>query len=64
MAIDLHIAARRIARIVRQLEEAELISVEGAGRHKTYSLNPSAPARQPALADLKLANFMRLFGAV
>lgn len=50
----LGITERQIARIVKNLADAEMLWVQRRGRRNFYSVNPSAHFRHPALAHFPL----------
>ena len=60
MALALDLTERRIAQIVSDLGDAELIDVERVGRRNTYSVNKTAPFRHPTLSHITLGQFEAL----
>ncbi len=50
----LGITERQVARIVKDLEAAEMISVERRGVRNVYTVNPEARLRHPTLAHVPL----------
>ncbi len=50
----LGITERQVARIVKDLEVAEMISVERRGVRSVYTVNPEARLRHPTLAYVPL----------
>jgi len=59
MADALGITERRVARIVKDLADAEMITVERSGRRNLYAVNESASFRHPTLTHLPLRGFVR-----
>ncbi len=51
---NLGITERQVARIVKDLAEAEMISVERRGVRNAYTVNPEARLRHPTLAHVPL----------
>jgi DNA-binding transcriptional regulator GbsR (MarR family) len=58
MSEALGITERRIAQVVRDLSDAELLSVRKDGRRNSYSVNLDAHFRHPTLSHIKLARFV------
>jgi hypothetical protein len=60
MALALELTERRVAQIVRDLAEAELITINRLGRRNTYSVNRQAEFRHPTLRHITLHQFEEL----
>lgn len=58
MADELGITERRIARIVKDLSEAGMITVERTGRRNIYTVNEEAHFRHPTLSHIRLGRFV------
>jgi hypothetical protein len=58
MADVLGITERRIARIVKDLAEANMIMVERIGRRNLYAINSDARFRHPTLSHIPLSRFV------
>jgi hypothetical protein len=59
MADSLGITERRIARIVKDLADASMISIERTGRRNAYSVNQDARFRHPTLSHIPLGQFVQ-----
>jgi DNA-binding IscR family transcriptional regulator len=60
MSEALNLTERRIAQVVRDLAEAELLTVERNGRRNSYSVNPDAHFRHPTLSHITLGHFVKM----
>lgn len=60
MSESLNLTERRIAQVVRDLAEAELLTVERNGRRNSYSVNPDAHFRHPTLSHITLGRFVQM----
>ena len=60
MSQDLDLTERRVAQIVRDLADSELLEVKRSGRRNTYSVNESASFRHPTLRHITLGQFEEL----
>lgn len=60
MAESLNLTERRIAQVVRDLAEADLLTVTRNGRRNSYTVNPDAQFRHPALSHIPLGHFVRM----
>jgi DNA-binding MarR family transcriptional regulator len=58
MSESLSLTERRIAQVVRDLSEAELLNVTRNGRRNSYSVNPEAGFRHPTLSHITLGKFV------
>jgi DNA-binding transcriptional regulator GbsR (MarR family) len=56
------ISERRVAGLIKDLDEAGLIQVTRAGRRNRYKVNPHASFRHPSFSHIKLERFVRLLG--
>jgi DNA-binding transcriptional regulator GbsR (MarR family) len=55
MSERLGITERRIAQVIRDLEQADMIVVSKSGRRNQYSVNVDAYFRHPTLSHVKLS---------
>jgi hypothetical protein len=60
MSEALSLTERRIAQVVRDLADAELLGVVRIGRRNAYSVNPEASFRHPTLAHITLGKFVEV----
>jgi hypothetical protein len=60
MAESLNLTERRIAQVVRDLAEADLLTVKRTGRRNSYTVNPDANFRHPTLSHIPLGHFVRM----
>ncbi len=60
MSEALSLTERRIAQVVRDLAEAELLTVVRNGRRNSYSVNPHAGFRHPTLSHITLGKFVEV----
>jgi DNA-binding MarR family transcriptional regulator len=61
IAAHLELTERRVAAIIRDLSEANLVVVSRIGRRNHYSLNSNAHFRHPLVADVPFDAFIRLW---
>jgi len=59
MSEALNLTERRIAQVVRDLEQAGYLTVKRVGRRNSYSINPEAPFRHPTLSHITLGRFVQ-----
>jgi hypothetical protein len=59
MAAVFGVSERRIARILRDLADAGMISVTKRGKRNVYSINEDAPCRHPTIDGLRLGQVVR-----
>ena len=60
MSEVLSLTERRIAQVVRDLADAELLNVSRNGRRNSYSVNPEAGFRHPTLSHITLGKFVEV----
>ncbi len=60
MSEALSLTERRIAQVVRELADAELLNVKRNGRRNSYSVNPDAGFRHPTLSHITLGKFVEV----
>lgn len=60
MSESLNLTERRIAQVVRDLAEAELLTVTRNGRRNSYAVNPDASFRHPTLSHIRLGHFVKM----
>lgn len=60
MSEALSLTERRIAQVVRDLADAELLNVKRNGRRNSYSVNPDAGFRHPTLSHITLGKFVEV----
>jgi DNA-binding MarR family transcriptional regulator len=60
MSEALSLTERRIAQVVRDLSEAELLYVIRNGRRNSYTVNPNAGFRHPTLSHITLGKFVEV----
>ena len=60
MSESLSLTERRIAQVVRDLSEAELLNVTRNGRRNSYTVNPNAGFRHPTLSHITLGKFVEV----
>jgi hypothetical protein len=60
MSESLNLTERRIAQVVRDLAEADLLTVTRTGRRNSYAVNPDANFRHPTLSHIRLGHFVRM----
>ena len=63
MSESLNLTERRIAQVVRDLAEADLLTVKRNGRRNSYTVNPDANFRHPTLSHIRLGNFVRMLSS-
>jgi hypothetical protein len=64
MSESLNLTERRIAQVVRDLSEADLLTVSRNGRRNSYSVNPEAKFRHPTLSHISLGRFVTMLSGV
>jgi DNA-binding MarR family transcriptional regulator len=60
MSEALNLTERRIAQVVRDLEQANYLMVKRVGRRNSYSINPEASFRHPSLSHVTLGQFVKV----
>ena len=60
MAESLSLTERRIAQVVRDLADADLLTVRRNGRRNSYTVNPDANFRHPTLSHIRLGHFVKM----
>ncbi len=60
MSEALSLTERRIAQVVRDLADAELLNVKRNGRRNSYSVNLDAGFRHPTLSHITLGKFVEV----
>jgi DNA-binding transcriptional regulator GbsR (MarR family) len=60
MSESLNLTERRIAQVVRDLSDANLLEVTRVGRRNSYSVNPAANFRHPTLSHITLGKFVKV----
>jgi hypothetical protein len=60
IATEVGLTERRVMEILKDLRDADLLSVVREGRRNSYSLNPDATFRHPHLAHVSVQAFLRL----
>ena len=60
MSEALSLTERRIAQVVRDLADAELLNVKRNGRRNSYSVNPDAGFRHPTLSHITVGKFVEV----
>ena len=63
MSAALELTERRVAQIVRDLAEAELLHISRQGRRNMYSVNEHAAFRHPTLRHITLGQFEELLAS-
>ena len=63
MSEALNLTERRIAQVVRDLAEADLLTVTRNGRRNSYAVNPDANFRHPTLSHITLGHFVKMLSA-
>jgi predicted HTH transcriptional regulator len=58
MSEALGVTERRIAQVVHDLADEDLIKVTRRGRRNSYAVNPEARFRHPTLSHVKLGSFV------
>lgn len=58
MSEALSLTERRIAQVVHDLADAELLNVTRNGRRNAYTVNPNAGFRHPTLSHITLGKFV------
>jgi DNA-binding transcriptional regulator GbsR (MarR family) len=56
----LGLTERQISRVLRELENGGMISVEKAGRRNCYAVNEDAPYNHPTLSHVKIRDLVRV----
>ena len=64
MSEALNLTERRIAQVVRDLSDADLLSVTRIGRRNSYVVNPEASFRHPTMAHIRLGNFVHVLAGI
>lgn len=64
MSEQLNLTERRIAQVVRDLAEADLLTVKRNGRRNSYAVNPEANFRHPTLSHIRLGHFVKMISSV
>ena len=64
MAAVFGLSERRIARILRDLSEADMISIAKRGKRNVYSINEDAPCLHPSIDNLRLRDVVRAIESV
>ena len=64
MSEALNLTERRIAQVVRDLSDADLLSVTRVGRRNSYVVNPNASFRHPTLSHIRLGNFVNVLAGI
>ena len=64
MSEALNLTERRIAQVVRDLSDADLLSVTRVGRRNSYVVNPEASFRHPTLSHIRLGNFVHVLAGL
>jgi DNA-binding transcriptional ArsR family regulator len=59
LALVLGITERQVARLLRDLREADMVRVEKRRKRNVYSLNEEADATIPFLSGLRLSDVLR-----
>jgi DNA-binding IscR family transcriptional regulator len=59
LALSSGVSERRIVRILRDLTDAQLISVAKQGKRNVYAVNEAASGLHPSLADVNLGDIIR-----
>lgn len=60
IAASLHITERQVARIVRDLADAGIVCVTRRGRQNSYTVCEDAHFRRPALAHIRVGDYIAL----
>jgi hypothetical protein len=60
MSEALNLTERRIAQVVRDLSDSNLLTVTRVGRRNSYAVNPDAKFRHPTLSHIRLGNFVNV----
>jgi hypothetical protein len=50
--------------VVRDLAEADLLTVKRNGRRNSYAVNPEANFRHPTLSHIRLGHFVKMLSGV
>ncbi len=64
MSEALNLTERRIAQVVRDLADADLLTVKRNGRRNSYAVNPDASFRHPTLSHIQLGHFVKMLSSV
>ena len=64
MSEALNLTERRIAQVVRDLADADLLSVTRVGRRNSYVVNPDGKFRHPTLSHIRLGNFVNVLAGI
>lgn len=56
----LGLTERQISRVLRELENGGMITVEKAGRRNCYAVNEDAPYNHPTLSHVKIRDLVRV----
>jgi DNA-binding transcriptional ArsR family regulator len=57
---EVGLTERRVMEILRDLKDADLISIERHGRRNIYALRPDAGFMHPQLAHVPVSEFLKL----
>jgi DNA-binding transcriptional regulator GbsR (MarR family) len=63
IAEALGITERRVAQIIKDLGDADLLTTERMGRRNTYFVNTDAHFRAPPVQSIRIADFLSLVEA-
>ena len=63
MSESLNLTERRIAQVVRDLSDADLLTVKRTGRRNSYTVNPEANFRHPTLSHIRLGHFVKMLSS-
>lgn len=64
MSESLNLTERRIAQVVRDLADEDLLTVKRTGRCNSYTVNPEAQFRHPTLSHVRLGHFVQMLSSV
>ena len=59
LAVELNLTERHVARILRDLSKAELISVTKRGNRNIYTINEDASCSHPSMPSLRLGDLVK-----
>jgi len=62
IAEELGLTERRVAQIIRDLSDAEMLSTVRNGRRNTYAVNIDAHFMAPPVQSIRIADFLNLVG--
>jgi predicted transcriptional regulator len=63
IASNLEMTERQVARVIKELSEDEVISIDRQGRRNTYVVNEDGQLRQPRLESIPVKRFVQAFKA-